>query len=235
VKRAGPRRRPSLGQHDSRARSCRRPARPPIAHPFLRAASDAFRRAIYEERNGKILPELWQFIDGEARTRATRSQLLESICLIVECLLSRSRIKCGRVGHRRKTLRRGRKNDFVGLPIFVVMQWTGLSMSTVSHVLTLLRRSGLVHGPSRGDKVNHISQPCERQADGTFEWLTAVRRVNFLFFAGLGCGLGTWLGKLREGPPKPATATAPSVDSVSARKIVAALAASHAIADPPDS
>jgi hypothetical protein len=234
LKRAGPRRRPSLGQHDSRARTCRRPARPPIAHPFLRASADAFRRAIYDERNSKILPELWQFIDGEARTRATRSQLLENVCLVVECLLARTRIKCGRVGHRRKTLRRGKKNDFVGLPIFLIMQWTGLSMSTVSHVLTLLRRAAMVHGPSRGDKVNHIAQPCERQPDGSFEWLTAVRRFNFLFFAGLP-GFGSWLGKLRDGAPKPAAAAVPSVDSVSARNLIAGLAASHALEDPPDS
>ena len=232
MKRAGPRRRPSLGQHDSRARTCRRPARPEIAHPFLRAAANSFRRAVYEERNAKILPELWQFIDGEARTRATRSQLLESLCLIVESNLARTRIKCGRIGHRRKTLRRGKKNDFIGLPIFLQMQWSDLSMSTVSHMLTLLRRAGLIHGPSRGDKVNHINQPCERQADGSFEWLTAVRRFSFTFFAGL--GLGAWLAQLRGGTPKPAAAGAPSVDSSSARKLVAALAAEHALERPPD-
>ena len=232
MKLAGPRRRPSLGQHDSRARTCRRPKRPPIAHPFLRAAADAFRRAVYEERNAKILPELWQFIDGEGRTRATRSQLLENLCLIVEGNLARTRIKCGRIGHRRKTLRRGKKNDFVGLPVFLQMQWSDLSMSTVSHLLTLLRRAGLVHGPSRGDKVNHISQPCERQPDGSFEWLTAVRRFSFTFFQGL--GLGTWLAQLRGGPAKPAPAAAPSVDSSSARKLVAALASEHALERPPD-
>ena len=186
---------------------------------------------MYDERNRKILPELWDYIEGGgASGRATRSELLENLCLLVECLLARMRIKCGRVGHRRKALRRGKKNDFVGLPIFVIMQWTGLSMSTVSHLLTLLRRAGFLHGPSRNDKVNHINQPCEQQIDGSYEWLTAVRRFDFLFFVGL--GVGPWLFALRT-PKKPEPA-GDQVSSSKARGLVAALAAGRALDGPPD-
>lgn len=231
MRRFGPRRRPSLGQHDRRALTCRRPARPAIAHPFLRAAANSFRRVIYEERNSKILTALWEFIHGGAETRrATRSEFLENLCLLVECNLARMRIKCGRVGHRRKKLRRGKKNDFVGLPVFLQAQWCNLSLSTVSHLHTLLRRSGYIHGPSRLDKVGHIAQPCEQQTDGSYEWLTAVRRFDFQFFVEL--GLGPWLAFLRA--PKEQPAAGEKVNSSKARALVASLAAGRALDGPPD-
>ena len=231
MRRAGPRRRPSLGQHDRRALTCRRPARPAIAHPFLRAAANSFRRFVYDERNSKILTTLWEFIHAENETgRATRSEFLENLCLLVECNLARMRIKCGRVGHRRKALRRGRKNDFVGLPTFVQAQWCNLSLSTVSHLHTLLRRSGYLHGPSRTDKVGHIAQPCELQSDGSYEWLTAVRRFDFTFFVEL--GLGPWLAFLRAAK-KPIEA-GEKVNSSKARALIASLAAGRALDGPPD-
>ena len=215
-------------RHDPRAASCRRPNRPAIKHGFLRYAAELFVRKIYEERDGETLGELWQFIDGTDPGRATRSDFLESNCLVVYCLLSRVQLRSLRVGFPHQQRDRRSKHDMVGLSRSAIADWCGLSERTVSMVCTLLRRAGLVHGPSRTDRANWIKQPCET-VDGTTEWKPAVRRFSFMFFAGL--GLGAWLAELREGKAKPA-APAPTVTAASVSKLAGELA--EALSASPD-
>jgi hypothetical protein len=214
--------------HDARAVTCRRPNREPPKHGFLRYVAELVMRKIYEDRDAEALPQMWGFLDGEERTRATRSDALESICLVLYCLLAHMQIKSLRVGFLPKERRAG-KHDLVGLRREDIADWCRLSESTVSHVLTLLRRSGLLFGPSR-DRVNHIAQPCEENDDGTYDWLPAVRRFSWSFFMGL--GVDVWLAELRA-PSKPKPST-PTVSASSARRLAAELADAHALDGPPD-
>jgi hypothetical protein len=247
-----PRRHDRRSVHDSPFKdfgptSCRRPNRPPIKNGFLHYAAEKFIWIFYgcrgldpehPEQKVPTFAGLWKLVDhvhfddDEERKTATRSDFLASICLVVYCILSRLQLRSLRVGFDHQTRdRRGRKHDMVGLSRSAIAEWCQISERTVSLVFTLLRRAGLVSGPSRTDKANHIAQPCEEQDDGTTDWLPAVRRVSFALFAEL--GLGVWLADLRKPPAQP-EAPAPTVSSASARKVVAELADLHALDGPPD-
>ena len=127
---------------------------------------------------------------GTTRQRERRSDLTTSIVLVLCALLTRTDLKSLRVGHRGP--RRG-KHDFEGLSRFTIACWIGRSEETVSQVLTLLRRAGLVHGPGR-DNVNVIPQPVDEKG-----WKPAIRRLDLKLFVGL--GMGVELHKLREWKP----------------------------------
>jgi hypothetical protein len=146
---------------------------------------------------------------GGERIRDVRADLIDSIVMVMVCLLARVDLKSLRVGHHAG---RRRKHDFVGLSVETIATWCGLSVSTVSHVLTLLRRAGLIHGPAREENAaNRIGQPWDlhrriggvcscgdaacRVPDGITEWHPAIRRVDVAFFAVL--GLGPELHRLR--------------------------------------
>lgn len=217
-------------QHNPRA--CRLTTRPRIRNGFLHFVAAKFRFAMW---HGTPFAELRRLIDeqvpstGTPRVRALRSDLIESISLVVYCLLSRLDLRSLRVGfhagHRRK-------HDFVGLSRQTLASWTGLSEETVSRVMTLLRRAGLVHGPGR-DGVNIIAQPCDL-VGGAYVRHPAIRRFDPLFFQGL--GVGTWLHRIRTGadqaPPSPADRAA--VGPKSTRALVGGLAHTLALERPPD-
>lgn len=226
---AGRERRPSSPrQHNPRA--CRLPRRPRIRNGFLHFVAAKFRR---EMQRATPFAELRRLVDdhvpstGGERIRGVRSDLVESICLVVYCLLARLDLKSLRVGFHAG---RRREHDFVGLSRQTLASWTGLSEETVSRVLTLLRRAGLVHGPGR-DGVNVIRQPVDR-TDGGWEWHPAVRRVDPLFFLGL--GFGPWLHEVRTGKPAPSPADRAAVSPKSTRALVGALANTRALERPPD-
>lgn len=123
---------------------------------------------------------------GADRVRDVRADLIDSIVMVMVCLLSRLDLKSLRVGHHAG---RRREHDFVGLSRDTIASWCGLHPSTVSRVLTLLRRAGLVHGPAREEgAVNVIGQPFDKRPDGSTEWHPAIRTVNVAFFAVLGLG-----------------------------------------------
>lgn len=171
----------------------------------------------------RILPPSLDAIIGDEK-RANRSDGLESIWAVVCCLLAFTSLKSFRVGYRQA---RGQAHDLVGLSVARVAHLCGLAESTVSHVLTILRRAGYVYGPSR-DGVNHINQPWERLASGELAPLPAVRRFTFAFFAEL--GLGALIAKARAGRPAAAPAT---VGPSSAARLIGELANAHALERPP--
>ena len=136
---------------------------------------------------------------GADRLRDVRADLIDSVVMVMVCLLSRLDLKSLRVGHHAG---RRRQHDFVGLSRDTIASWCGLHPSTVSRVLTLLRRAGLVHGPAREEgAVNVIGQPWDRRPDGSTEWHPAIRQLNVAFFAVL--GLGPELHEIRTAPAAP--------------------------------
>lgn len=171
---------------------------------------------------------------GEERERGVREDFLKNIALVISALLARMDLKSLRVGHHAG---RHRKHDFVGLTVETIAGWTRLSESTVSRVLTLLRESGLVHGPGR-DGVHHINQPCDRLADGSYEWHPAIRQFSELFFIGLGKDIVRQLHELRTRSPDPAPDRGVSQAQAVGRKAdqarVAREARLAALARPPD-
>jgi hypothetical protein len=204
-------------RHDRR---CARAPRVPLRLGVFRHAADVF----FERLRARTLPpSLAAIIEDE--NRANRSDGLESIWAVVACLLAFTSLKSFRVGYRQ---RRGATHDLVGLGVGQISKWCDLSTSTVSHVLTILRRAGYVFGPSK-DGVNHISQPWETLAGGELAPLPAIRRFRFVFFAEL--GLGALIAKKRA--PAPAPEAAPTVHPDSARTLIGDLARSKGPA-PPD-
>jgi hypothetical protein len=159
-------------------------------------------------------PSLASFI--EKKNRANRSDGLESIWAVVYCLLAFTSLKSYRIGYRQPRDRW--RHDLVGVTVAKIAQWCGLDKSTVSHILTLLRRCGYLFGPSE-DGVNHINQPCEKNESGGFKHLPAIRRFTFVFFAELGPEVMSLL--LAKPAPTAATATvhpSSAVDLINALK-----------------
>jgi DNA-binding transcriptional ArsR family regulator len=139
---------------------------------------------------------------GADRLRDVRADLIDSIVMVTVCLLSRCDLRSLRVGHQAG---RRKRFDFVGLSRETIAGWCGLHPSTVSRVLTLLRRAGLVHGPAREEgAVNRIGQPWEPGPDGTTAWQPAIRQFNVAFFSVL--GLGPELHRVRTAKPAPSPA-----------------------------
>jgi DNA-binding transcriptional ArsR family regulator len=133
---------------------------------------------------------------GAERQRDVRADLIDSLVMVMVCLLSRLDLRSLRVGHHAG---RRRKHDFVGLGRRTIASWCDLSEETVSRVLSLLREAGLVHGPARGENAKHtIGQPWERGPDGATRWHPAIRRIDASLFAVL--GLGPELHRLRAKP-----------------------------------
>ena len=186
-----------------RPRPCLR--RPPIAHGFLHRCA-----ALVAGRLRSSAPSPWWGLrlllddhvpsTGTERQRSRRADLVESIVVVVTCLLARMDLKSLRVGF---PAGRGKKHDFVGLSRFTIAGWCGLDESTVSRVLSLLRRASLVHGPARDAMdPNRIAQPYDGDDE---KWLPAVRRIDELFFAGLGVGRELHLLRTAE-PQRPRSA-----------------------------
>jgi hypothetical protein len=221
--------------HDPRA--CRLLRRPRIRHALLFEAARKFRRLVTSLQLSAF-PELSRLIEHE--DRATRSDLLEGLALVVEAECSRADVKSLRVGWRRRVRSNGRVFDFVGLPRVTVGNWTGLAESTVSRAFTILRRAGLIHGPGH-DGVNVIPQPVEAcpitaATPRGRRGLPAVRRFDELFFVAL--GMGAWLQHCRttKTPPKTPPAVAHTIASrniVRVGRVVDELA--RALGPPPDS
>lgn len=194
-----------LAQIRPRAVCRRRPApraaswrRPRIEHGLLYFIAVRFERVI---RQRTPWMELYRLLEdhvpatGAERQRGVRDDLINSLVLVVWALLAAMRIRCLRVG---RYVGRGRKHGFVGLTVARIVEWTGLSEATVSRVLSLLREAGLVHGPG-GDGATHvIDQPCDRTADGSYDWHPAVRQFSQLFFTGLGKDVEIQLAELRS-------------------------------------
>jgi DNA-binding transcriptional ArsR family regulator len=133
---------------------------------------------------------------GAERTRDRRRDFTQSIILVVSALLSRCDVYSLRVGHQAG---RRRRHDFVGLSRFTISTWTGLSIDTVSRVLSVLRESGLIHGPTRDPQAwNRIAQPFDVDAAGVREWHPAIRRLDLRLFVVL--GFGPELHRLRTRP-----------------------------------
>lgn len=162
----------------------------------------------------------------EIPNRANRCDGLESIWMVVFCLLAHTSIKSFRVGFRKR--RDKWKRDLVGVTIEMICKYTGLDDRTISGVLTLLRTAGYVDGPSQ-DGVNHINQPCDT-VDGSYKHLPAIRRFTFAFFAELG-DVGNLIALKRS--EKPAPTAAPAIAATVAA-VVGVLANTHAL-KPPDS
>lgn len=160
--------------------------------------------------------------------RANRSDGLDSIFRVVACLLAFTSLKSFRVGHRQRAKKWGRF-DLVGVSLATIVRATGLDDSTVSHVLTVLRHAGYVHGPGR-DGVNVIRQPWETLAGGELAPLPAVRRFTFAFFAELGPAVGVLVATKRAGEPAPAPAATVHPDSTA--KLVAGLAVAKSTGPP---
>jgi hypothetical protein len=182
-------------------------------------------RLLERLRDRQIPPSLAAII--ERPEKANRCDGLDSIWRVVACLLAFTSLKSFRVGHRQRAKVWGRF-DLVGLAVETIEAATGLDESTVSHVLTVLRHAGYVHGPGR-DGVNVIKQPWETLAGGELAPLPAVRRFTFAFFAEL--GLGALIAAKRAGEPAPA-APAATVHPESAAKLIAALAAAKSTGPP---
>lgn len=166
---------------------------------------------------------------GDERQRDARIDLLRSLCLVVYALFARLDLKSLRVGY---TAGKGRRN-FVGIPLRILAEWTGLGESTVSHTLTILRRAGLVFGPG-DDGVNVIKQPCEEIAPGVWKFKPAIRRVDIRLFLGLGADVAAMLRAVRTRPPLPSPADGPAVSPGSTRTMVGTLAHALALERPPD-
>jgi DNA-binding transcriptional ArsR family regulator len=188
----------------------------PLRNGALRYASDVLLERLRARTPPASLAALI-----ELEKRANRSDLLESIWMVVTCLLAFMSLKSLRVGYRQ---RRGRKHDLVGLSVERISHMCGLSISTVSHVLTLLRRCGYVHGPAK-DGVNAIKQPWERLDHGALAPLPAIRRFQFQFFSELGGGVGALVAEKRLAQPAPAAPA--TVHPESARALVQALGDQH--------
>ena len=228
--------------HDPRA--CRLLSRPRIRHALLFEAARKFRSLVTDDHRWPDFvarfPELAKLIEHESR--ATRSDLREGLALLVEALASRADVKSLRVGWRRRFRANGRVYDFVGLRRELLAKWTGLAESTVSRACTLLRRSGLVHGPG-WDGVNVIPQPWERceVTEATprgRRGFPCIRRFHESFFVAL--GMGAWLHDLRADKPKVKPEVPPDVAAALASKNIAAFGGvvdelARALAPPPDS
>jgi hypothetical protein len=188
--------------------------------PFLYAAK------VFSQRLQRYeLPPALEAIIG-LPDRANRCDGLASIWRVVWCLLAFTSLKSFRVGHRQRAKKWGRF-DLVGVSIATLRRLTGLDDSTISDVLSILRRAGYVHGPGR-DGVNVIKQPWET-IDGQREPLPAIRRFTFAFFVELGPEVSLLVARARAGQPRPTTAT---VSPESARELVSALAAAKSTGPP---
>lgn len=140
---------------------------------------------------------------GAKRERGVRSDLIEHIILVVAALLAAMDIKSLRVG---RYVGDRRKHGFIGLTVETIAKWTQLDEGTVSRILNLLRRAGLVKGPGR-DGIHVIDQPHDRRADGSYEHHPAIRQFTDLFWAGLGPGVREQLHRLRNPEQKPEAGT----------------------------
>lgn len=172
--------------------------RPPVAHNFLHRVALA---ATARLRKGPA-PwwELRRLVDdhvpstGGDRKRERRSDLTDSITMVLTCLLARMDLKSLRIGH---PAGRHKRHDFVWLSRQTIAGWCGSDESTISRALTLLRKAGLVAGPARDPNApNRIAQPYDGEDD---KWLPAVRRFDVLFFVGL--GFGQELHRIRTSKP----------------------------------
>lgn len=172
------------------------------------------------------LPPALEAIIGRP-DRANRSDGLASIWRVVWCLLAFTSLKSLRVGHRQRAKKWGRF-DLVGVSLSTLVQLTGLDVSTVSDVLSTLRRAGYVHGPGK-DGVNVIKQPWET-VDGVREPLPAIRRFTFAFFVELGPEVSVLVGQARAGKPRPEAAA--TVSHESAVQLVAGLAVAKSTGPP---
>lgn len=176
----------------------------------------------------QLPPSLKAVIDHSPEHRELRCDGLESIWVVIYCLLAFMSIKSLRVGYRQRAARRrGWKSyDLVGVAIKQICGWTGLDDSTVSHVLSVLREAGWLQGPSKNkDGPNHINQPWETLADGRRAPLPAIRRFTFVMFAEL--GLAPMLTRARTQPAKPEAAPDPNSRATTLR----ALADAHTLHD----
>ncbi len=211
-------------------RACAIVRRPRIRNSFLFRCALIFRGVMMQKTPAPWF-ELRRLLEDEvpatggARQRGVRSDLLESIALVVTCLLSRMDIRSLRVGHHAGD---GRRHDFVGLTRETIASWCGLSEETVSRALALLRRAGLVHGPGK-EGPNVIPQPVDKLPGGGYDWHPAIRRFDTLFFLGLGQGIAEWLHRLRTPPKKPVAGVARGWCAV-----VGGLVNTHALERPPD-
>jgi len=216
--------------HNSRAV---RVPKAPLKNGVLKFAAKVLGWNLFHER--KPPAALAALIEPD-NGRANRSDGLESIWMVIYCLLAFMNLKSFRVGHRQRVAdprRGGKKFDLVGVSIKTIVQATGLDDSTVSHVLTLLRHAGYVHGPGK-DGVNVIPQPWETLADGTLAPLPAVRRFTFAFFAELGDDVGRLIIEKRLAPAAPAPPAPATVHPESARALVKQLGDAVALRGPPD-
>ena len=226
-----------------RRRACRLVRRPPIRHAFLLRSATVFRAiALDTQRLTRAFPSVWSLVRHE--DRCTRADLLEGLALVVWCALSRMDIRSLRVGWKvRRRVVDGRVFDFAGLPRATIGRWADLSESTVSRAFAILRKAALVDGPGK-DGWHVIPQPCERvpideRHPRGFRGLPAVRRFREEFFAGLGEGpalafLRASSSSRAPAPAPEAAALAASSAQVQAARLIASLAASHALERPPD-
>lgn len=177
--------------------------RPEIRFGFLHRFALAFQGAL---RRGPapwwglrlLLDDQVPSNPGAERKRGRRCDVTQSIVLVFCALLSRLDLASLRVGHHAG---RRRKHDFVGLSRYTIACWTGLSIETVSAVLSLLRRAGLVSGPTpdRGDS-HRIAQPFDLDEEGVCEWHPAIRRLDVRLFVVLGFGPELHRLRTRERP-----------------------------------
>lgn len=205
--------------HDRR---CVREPSAPLKFGAFRYAAEV----LLSRLQARDLPPALEAIVGKP-DRANRSDGLESIWAVVWSLLAFTSLKSFRVGHRQRAKKWGRF-DLVGVTLDELARFTGLDVSTVSDVLTILRHAGYVHGPGR-DGVNVIKQPWETIA-GKREPLPAVRRFTFAFFADLGPAVALLIARKRAGEPRPEPAA--TVSPESARQLVAGLAVAKSTGPP---
>lgn len=207
----------------------RDPLRAPAPPAPLKLGCFKYAAKVFAQRlQSYDLPPALEAIIG-LPNRANRSDGLASLWRVVWCLLAYTSLKSFRVGHRQRAKKWGRF-DLVGVSLATLCRLTDLDESTVSDVLSILRRAGYVHGPGR-DGVNVIKQPWETAADGTREPLPAIRRFTFAFFVELGPEVALLVARKRAGEPRPAPAA--TVSPESARQLVAGLAVAKGL-DPPE-
>lgn len=213
---------------------------------ILAAAAAALYRRLHNDRAS--FPELRKAIRYAATSDGERSEILETIILVMVCLLVRTSLQSLRVGWPSSRMKGGRKHDFAGLPRSTIARWTGRSEASICRALQILRHVGWVHGPGR-DALNVIKQPVEacderycRPTESGVHGLAAVRRISVLFFAEL--GLQPQLAELQAArandgaaqvvdiAQKRAAAAGPARSVV---RLVGTLAAKLALERPPDS
>jgi hypothetical protein len=212
----------------------------------LAAAAAALARRLFLDRGS--FPELRKAIQLEATSEGERSEILETIVLVMVALLVRTSLQSLRVGWPSRRMRGGKVHDFAGLPRSTIARWTGRSDAAICRALQILRHVGWVHGPGR-DGFNVIKQPVEpcdpkhcRPTESGVHGLAAVRRISVLFFAEL--ELQPQLEELQRA--KAQDGQAQVVDIATARaaaagparsvvRLVGNLAAKRALERPPDS